>query len=203
MNTYTFSFLMKPTTAPVAGDANALTRLCRQIGYLIGVGGTIADYFVRPGITGGAFVAADATANNPLATLRIDCAYRLPGSLEPSLPNGTTTGEVIASGSISAVQAVQDDSCGMILSNLDKPIVTAGSLIVAYLDAGVDVSDQLATQINLPVCAGQRLVIGHANQTAATDVYATPFSAAWGKAIIGAQQVESDVKPIANNKGIK
>jgi len=186
MNSYSFNFLLKPTTAPaVPADANALEKLCRQIGYLMGVpGGPVnMDWSVQAGIVTGAF-AANTVAGNPIARLKIDSKYRLPSSLEPAFPSATDTGDYIASGSINACTALTDDAYGTIISNLDKPVVTKGCLIVAYLPAGVDVSDELSTQANFPVCNGQRLVIGIATQDALDGIY-TPFPSAMAYAAIG------------------
>ena len=183
LNSYQFNFLLSPTTAPAIGDAAALEKLCRQIGYLIGAGQATIDWEVRAGITTGAFVA-DTAAGAPLATMRVDTPFRLPSSLEPAFPDGTNTGNYICTASINTVTTATDDACGTILSNLDKPVVTKGCLIVAYLPAGVDVSDEMETQINLPMADGQRMVIGKATQDALDGIY-TPFTSAWAYASIG------------------
>jgi len=117
--------------------------------------------------------------------MKIDSPFRLPASLEPSFPTAADTGDYVTGGAgINAVTTATDDACGTIVSNLDKPVVTKGCLIVAYLPAGVDVSDELETQINIPVCNGQRLVIGKATQDALDGIY-TPFTSAWAYAAIG------------------
>jgi len=184
MNCYMFNFLLKPATAPVVGDASALEKLCRQIGYLIGAGQCQVDWNVRAGITTGAFVVDSSTAA-PIGELALMSPFRLPSSLEPTQPNGTTTGDLVTAGAgINAVTALLDDRCNTVLSNLDKPVVTKGCLIVAYVPGGVDISDELEWQMNVPTCAGQRIVIGQSNQDALDGIY-VPFTTAWAYAAIG------------------
>lgn len=187
MNSYSFRFLVEPTTPPVIGDAAALNRLCKQIGYLCfapraGVVHTSAGLT----ITSGAFVATNATAGNPIVQLDIDSVYRLPSALMPPNMGATTSGEAVTGGAgIMAATVALDDKCSEIITNLDAPYVTRGCGIVAYLPAGVDVSDQLDAQINIPVCNGQTLVIGRANRDALQGIYETPFSTAWTYAVFG------------------
>lgn len=187
MNSYSFRFLVEPTTPPVIGDAATLNRLCKQLGYLC--------FAPRPGvvrvgslltITTGAFVATNATAGNPQVVVDIDSVYRLPSALMPPNMGATTSGEVVTAGAgIMASTTALDDKCSDILTNLDAPYVTRGCGIVAYLPAGVDVSDQLDAQVNIPVCNGQTIVIGRANRDALQGIYETPFSTAWTYAVFG------------------
>lgn len=137
-------------------------------------------------ITSGAFVAANATSGNPMVEVDIDSRYRLPSALMPPSMAATSSGEAVTAGAgIAASTTALDDKCSEILTNLDAPYVTRGCGIVAYLPAGVDVSDQLDAQVNIPVCNGQTLVIGRASRDALQGIYETPFSTAWTYAIFG------------------
>lgn len=194
MNSYTFEFLRKPTTAPVVpGDLALLTKLCRQIGYLWGAPGgpRNVDFSIKGNVVTGAFVAANTVAGEGIGTLKIDSPYRLPASLEPTFPSDVATGDLMtAGGAILSVNTVSDDACGTVISNLDKSVVTEGCLIVAYLPVNVDVSEQLSTQLNIPTCDGQRLVIGIANQTATDGVY-VPLTTAMAYAVIGGKSIKT------------
>lgn len=188
MNVYQWNVLLEPTTPPVIGDAPGLERFCRQVGYLIAAGGADCEWMVQAGINTGAWAPTNVVADNPKGNLQISTPFRLPQQLEPLFPSATVTGSpattITAGAGISEVFALADDSCNNVLSNLDRPVVNKGCLIVAYLPAGVDVSDELSTQLNVPMCNGQRLVIGFANQDALDGIY-TPFTSAWAYAAVG------------------
>lgn len=196
MNSYLFGFLVEPTTPPVVGDAAGLGRLCKQIGYLcfapgikrMAIGGRI-------GINTGAYVPTNATTNDAAVEISIESPYRLPSAQMPPQFGATTSGEITASagGGIFAATTALDDKATTVITGLDRPIVTKGCGIVAYLPAGVDVSNELDAQVNIMVGNGQQLVIGTAVQDAMEGIYQTPFSSAWAFGIFGAD----DVRPVA------
>jgi len=195
MNSYLFGFLVEPTTPPVIGDAAGLARLCKQIGYLcfapgikrMAIGG-------RLGINTGAYTTTNVVGNNAAVEIAIESPYKLPSAQMPPQFGATTSGEITASagGAIAAVTTAVDDKATTVITGLDRPIVTKGCGIVAYLPAGVDVSNELDAQVNIMVCNGQQLVIGTAVQDAMDGIYPTPFSSAWAIGIFGA----GDVKPV-------
>jgi len=189
MNRYLFGFLLEPTTAPVVGDASALQRMCKQIGYLAFGGKSKMTVGGRLTITTGAYVATNATTGNPAVELSIESPYRLPSTLMPPNMGATTSGEVVTAGAgIFAATVALDDKKTTVLTGLDRPVVTKGCGIVAYLPASTDVSEQLDEMISIPVCNGQTIVIGTAIQDALDGIYATPFSTAWAYGIFGGRQ---------------
>jgi len=193
MNGYNFGFLIEPTTPPVIGDAATLDTLCKMIGYLAfaPVPGVLTIN-AKPTITTGAYVATNATAGNPELVLAIQSPYRLPSAIMPANVGATVSGQLMtAGGAICAMTTALDDKCTTVLTGLDRPVVTRGCGIVAYLPAGVDISDELDGQINIPVCNGQTLVIGTAVQDALDGVYQTPFSTAWAFGIFGGSTMQA------------
>jgi len=192
MNGYSFGFLIEPTTPPAIGDAATLETLCKMIGYLAfaPVPGVLTINS-RPTITTGAYVPTNATAGNPELLLNFQSPYRLPSALMPTGVGATTSGQTMTAGAaIFAMTTALDDKCTTVITGLDRPVVTRGCGIVAYLPAGVDISDELDGQINIPVCNGQTLVIGTAVQDALDGVYQTPFSSAWAFGIFGGRTLQ-------------
>jgi len=192
MNSYRFGFLVEPTTAPQNTDVAALDRLCKQIGYLYFAGGKGATMSIdaRLTVTTGAYVVANATTGNPEVLLSMNSPFRLPGTLMPPQMGATNSGEVIATGSIFAATTCIDDKATTIITGLDRPVVTKGCGIVAYVPAGTDISSELDAQMSIPVCNGQTLVIGTAVQDAMQGTYETPFSSAWAFGIFGGRTLE-------------
>lgn len=192
MNSYLFMGLIEPTTPPLIGDAVALKRLCKQIGMLVFGGNSRMNIGGRMGIASGAYISTNAAAGNGAVEVGIESPYRLPATLMPPTAGATTSGELISAGAgIAAMTTALDDQMTKILTNLDRPIVTAGCGIVAYLGAGVDVSDELDKSIAIPFCNGQQIVIGTAIQGAQQGIYETPFSTAWAFAAFGGEAIES------------
>jgi len=191
VNSYGFGFLIEPTTPPVIGDAAALERLCKMLGYLIyAPGGAKIQLNQRLTITTGAYVAVNATSGNPAVEMTIESRYRLPSTLMPPVIGATTSGEVLTAGAgIFAALVAQDDRCTTVLTGLDRPTVSKGAGIVAYVPAGTDISDELDAQMTINVCNGQQIVIGRAIQDAMDGIYATPFSSAWAYAVMGGRQL--------------
>jgi len=191
MNGYNFNFLIEPTTPPVIGDAAALERLCKQIGYLwFAPGGGRFTVNGRIGIATGAYTPTNAAANNAAVEIAVESRYQLPSGLMPPTMGATTSGEAITAGlGISAVRTIADDKCTTVLTGLDRPTVSKGAGIVAYVPAGTDISDELDSQLIVNVCNGQQLVIGRAIQDAMDGIYATPFSTAWAYAVMGGRQL--------------
>jgi len=190
MNGYSFNFLVEPTTPPAIGDAAALERLCKQIGYLwFAPGGARFNVQGRLGITTGAYVTTNAASANAAVELSVESRFQLPSGLMPPTMGATTSGEAIAGGSIAVVRTVADDKCTTVLTGLDRPTVSKGAGIVAYVPAGTDISDELDSQLIITVCNGQQLVIGKAIQDAMDGIYATPFSTAWAYAVMGGRQL--------------
>jgi len=192
MNTYNFGFLVEPTTPPVIGDASTLQQVCKAIGMLcfapIPAGLTVG---ARLGITTGAYVTTNAAAANAAVELQLVSPYRLPAAIMPASMGATSSGTLYtAGGAIAGVASMLDDTCTEVLRGLDRPVVTKGCGIVAYLPAGVDVSSEMDAQIVVPVCNGQTLVIGTAVQDAMQGTYETPFSSAWAFAVLGGRQLE-------------
>lgn len=191
MNSYQFNFLLEPTTAPAIGDAAALERLCKQMGYLIFAPGRAnITLCARQTITTGAYVATNATAGNPAVEVNMESKWRLPSTLMPAQMGATTSGEVIATGSIGVATLALDDKCTGVITGLDRPVVTKGCGIVAYVPAGTDISDELDAQLVINVCNGQQLIIGTAVQSAMQGTYETPFSAAWAFGVFGGRTME-------------
>jgi len=191
MNSYSFGFLIEPTTPPVIGDAAGLERLCKQLGYLYYSPGGRLTVNNRITIAAGAYVPTNAAAGNGAVELTFESRYQLPSSLMPPVIGATTSGEVLASagGGIFAARTVSDDKCTTLLTGLDKPTVSKGAGIVAYVPAGTDISDELDAQLTIPVCNGQQLIFGRAIQDAMQGIYDTPFSSAWAFAIMGGRNL--------------
>jgi len=187
-NVYGFAALVEPTTPPT--NVATLQRFCKQVGYLLGTGGALRLHG-NIGINTGAFVPTNAVTDNPLVRFSIETKFRLPSALEPPQMGATTSGEIVTGGAICAMTLALDDTCSSVLPTLDKTIVTRGCMIVAYVPASVDVSDQVDAQMNIPLCNGAYLMIGRANQDAQMGIYETPFSTATAFAIIGGQPVRS------------
>jgi len=193
MNKYAFGLLVEPTTPPVVGDAATLETFCKAIGNLIfAPGGCTMEVNGRLGITTGAYVTTNAAAANAAVELFITSRWRLPSSLMPPSMGATSSGTVAysAGGAIFGVTLALDDKSSNTVSGVDRPIVTKGCGIVAYVPAGVDISDELDAQVIIPVCNGQNLVIGTAIQTAMDGTYPNPFSSAWAHAICGGTGLE-------------
>lgn len=208
MNSYLFGFLVEPTTPPVAGDAATLGTLCNAIGNLLfgppvtGKDGKLKTPVVtiggRLGITTGGYVSTNAAAANAAVEIVIDSPYRLDQDLMPATMGATTSGTITysAGAGICGVTLALDNECGTIVYDVDRPVVTEGCGIVAYAPAGVSLSSQLSSMVSIPVCNGQNLIIGRANQTAVQGVYDDPFSTAWAFGIFGGNPVQ-DVAVVA------
>lgn len=180
MNSYSFNFYNDTTSVIgfASADAPSALRLCRSIGYLWMASKKIVSAG-RPEIGAGKFTAAKA-----VITLDFLTPKRLPKSIEPQKTMQLMNG----AGSASQMLVAIDDQMTDIVSNLDRPIVQKGSLIVAIVEGGIDISNELDMQLQIPCgmdANGQQyLVIGQATANAQDGVYATPFSVALAHAIL-------------------
>lgn len=177
MNTYSIRcFLDGNTPGPgwVAGDAASAARLCAVVGHLWMMSTKITSGG-SPARTAGKFNAKDAEFYLDFQTkLRLPSALDLPPLSAGQLFNAAAQcwGSLVA----------EDDSYTDRVTNLGRPIVVAGALIVALTRGGVDVTDELTTQLRFPVGVDangiQYLNIGFATSNAQDGVYQTPFSTA-------------------------
>lgn len=195
-NVYNFGWLFDPTTAPAVGDATALERFCKQLNMCLAMAKD-CNYVATPGRAAGTWVA-NTPATSGMGILSITTKYRLPSDLDPGAPAATTNGEIVASSSLFALRGSADTADGREMPNMDKPTVTRGAQVLAYLPAGVDVSDELDTQISWVTCDGQRIVMGKATQDMipGTGGY-VPFASAWAYSTIGNKIATSSTAPTA------
>jgi hypothetical protein len=181
MNTYTLSFLYDGTAVSnwTGADANAALLTCRRFGYLWLASKKTNIVTVRD-IAGVKF-NADSFQNV--------CEFMTPKRLPQSI-DVPDVGIVLTAANVTAAQLTsQDDQASDRLQNLDRPIVTRGSLIVAITLGGVDISNELTTQLRVPIGEDangtQYLNIGTAAADAQDGVYNTPFAAALAFATLG------------------
>ena len=181
MNSYVFQFGGNVSDNVAAGDVASLTKMCRAIGYLW----LVAK--VSRSVT-----SLLKTAGAP--RLQFDTKMRLPGSIEPNdmfagkVPSSYNPGGVSADTMLGALVSIDSD-CTDVINNLDQKLVKAGNLVVAVTKDGVDLSNEMSSELRIPLgnAAGgeQVLWIGRANTTAQDGVYNTPFSTAVAFATMG------------------
>lgn len=166
MNHYTFKLL---DLTNVAGSVAPQRKLCRTLANLLSsaydwdiIGGTGKD-----------------------ATLVIKTPFRLPSTLEvaSTVVGGTVYNDGAADMAIGMLTGI-DSRFSAQLTNVDKPSVNRGDLVVATVPAAADVSDQLDEMIQVPWKGGS-LVVGVANTDQEDGVYDTPFADAVAYAVVG------------------
>jgi len=181
MNSYVFQFGGNVSDNVDAGDVAALTKMCRAIGYLwlvAKVSRSVANLI--------------KTAGAP--RLQFDTKMRLPGSIEPNdlfagkAPTSYNPTAVSADTMLGALVSIDSD-CTDVINNLDQKLVKAGNLVVAVTKGGTDLSNEMSSELRIPLgnAAGgeQVLWIGRANTTAQDGVYSAPFSSAVAFATMG------------------
>lgn len=182
-NVYTFQFNQVNGGAPsfVAGDAANAKQLCRAIGYLwlMSKNGMSIGTNLRTNVKGASTVILNFLSK-----------YRLLSKLEPKTPDTATGGtEYNASANCVGALVSEDSACTDVITNLDQKLVVRGSLIVAVTLGGVDISDEMTTQIKLPIGTDgggtQYLWVGLANTDQTDGIYPTPFSSALAYATLG------------------
>jgi len=192
MNTYVFNLGATKSDNVLAVDAGTLKQMCRAIGYLW--------LAAKDSMTLGSMVdPGDATIISP--TLTFASKKRLPSDIEPpNLFAGNTPYTYNPGGATYFVGYMpsQDVECTDVIPNLDQKLVKAGNLIVAVTRDNKNLSDQLSSEIRIPLGndAGgeaQVLWIGVANTTAQQGVYEDPFSDAVAYATLGANVTQVPV----------
>jgi len=183
MNTYVFNFGRTTEDNCLNVDKPTLKTMCRAIGYL---------WLACKNST--TFGTGDPTSAGKVnMSLIFSSKKRLPSDIEPPQlfdgnlpdvynPGGTTFME----GYMSSI----DVECTDVIPNLDQRLVKAGNLIVAVTRDSVSLSDQLSSEVRIPLGTdaggqGQALWIGVANTSAQQGVYDAPFSDAITYATLG------------------
>lgn len=190
LNTYSFGFGVDPTPNAtfVAGDAANAAKLCRAFGYL-----WLSAQRAWSTRAWMSLVKQGDKLSGTLVNVHFQTKKVLPGSLEPGF-NGQA---YAASGQAGLIRASYDDQCNDIISNLENKLVTKGCLIVAVTLGGVDVSNELDTELRIPVGQDangiQYLVLGFANTNAQDGVYDTPFSTALAYSALGSSETNTPV----------
>lgn len=174
MNQYSYALV----DAGAGGlDAPTARTICRALANLLS---GCAAFSVQSDLM-------DATGGGvPRAKLTVTTPFRLPTSLEPATDNGNATAYLGAAGLVAyACRSMTDSRFSKELTNVDKPSVNRGDLIVAWVLTANDVSDQL-DEMQTIVFTNGYLVIGQANTDQEEGVYQTPFVDAVAYAVVGA-----------------
>jgi len=180
---------MNPTTPPAAGAE--LQRFLKQVAMSLAMASKV-DFAIHSLAAAGGMSTNDASSS---ACLVVTTKMRLPSIIAPpQVTAAGVQGELLAGSSILATMSSADTACGREMPNLDKPTVTRGSLVLAALASGVDVSSEMETEIAWPMPDGQRLVWGKATQDMIPDGY-VPFATALGYVCLGDKVQTSAVAP--------
>lgn len=127
---------------------------------------------------------AEAAAKNTIS-VEIVSPFRLPSALEVGNATGPTDYNDGVDTMFLGARLCTDSRYSSELTNVDKPSVNRGDLIVAVVPAGADVSDELDQQMVMTLQGGS-VYIGTANTDQEEGVYATPFADAVAYAVVGA-----------------